>query len=173
MLFLEEDAMQDFKDIDTSNPNAVVIGLAPSMFHYDKLTEAFNCLQSGAQLIGLNKSRYFQRETGLSLGPGAFVSALEYSTDKSAKIIGKPSKTFFEKSIESLEDVALEDCVMIGDDVRDDVGGAQCIGMRGILVQTGKYRDGDEMKVSPPPYMVLPSLVDAIDHLVSLKATSA
>ena len=29
---------------------------------------------------------------------------------------------------------------MIGDDLINDVGGAQSAGMRGILVRTGKYR---------------------------------
>ena len=32
-----------------------------------------------------------------------------------------------------------EEAVMIGDDCRDDVGGAQNAGMRGILVKTGTY----------------------------------
>lgn len=31
------------------------------------------------------------------------------------------------------------EAVMVGDDVRDDVGGAQAAGLGGILVQTGKY----------------------------------
>lgn len=35
---------------------------------------------------------------------------------------------------------------MIGDDVRDDVLGAQNAGFQGCLVKTGKYRDGDEEK---------------------------
>lgn len=34
---------------------------------------------------------------------------------------------------------------MIGDDVLQDVGGAQGVGMQSILVQTGKYRPGDEL----------------------------
>ena len=29
---------------------------------------------------------------------------------------------------------------MIGDDLINDVGGAQSVGMRGVLVRTGKYR---------------------------------
>lgn len=31
-------------------------------------------------------------------------------------------------------------CVMIGDDIVGDVGGAQNAGMRGVQVRTGKYR---------------------------------
>ena len=30
--------------------------------------------------------------------------------------------------------------VMVGDDIENDVGGAQKCGMRGVLVRTGKYR---------------------------------
>lgn len=41
MLFLEEEALEDFQDVDTTNPNAVVIGLAPTKFNYEYLNEAF------------------------------------------------------------------------------------------------------------------------------------
>lgn len=45
--------------------------------------------------------------------------------------------------------VAPQDAVMIGDDVRQDVGGANAIGMQSILVRTGKYRAGDEGAAGP------------------------
>lgn len=41
MLFLEPEALDDFKNIDTNNPNAVVIGLSPNRFDYEHLNEAF------------------------------------------------------------------------------------------------------------------------------------
>lgn len=34
MLFMETDAMEEFEGLDTNDPNAVVIGLAPSKFDY-------------------------------------------------------------------------------------------------------------------------------------------
>lgn len=57
-------------DVITTEPNSVVVGLAPSMFQYDKLTEAFNLLKHGSELIAINKSRYFQSNDGLVLGAG-------------------------------------------------------------------------------------------------------
>jgi hypothetical protein len=36
---------------------------------------------------------------------------------------------------------------MIGDDVRQDIGGAMALGMHGVLVRTGKYRSGDEHSI--------------------------
>ena len=41
LLLLEQDALKDFDGLDTENPNAVVVGLAPSKFNYDSLNEAF------------------------------------------------------------------------------------------------------------------------------------
>ncbi|MGO9942575.1 MAG: HAD hydrolase-like protein [Rhodoblastus sp.] len=42
----------------------------------------------------------------------------------------------------------------IGDDVEADVGGAMSAGLMGVLVQTGKYRSGQEKQLDPPPTFV-------------------
>jgi hypothetical protein len=34
---MEKEAMEEFDGIDKHDPNAVVIGLAPSEFHYNKV----------------------------------------------------------------------------------------------------------------------------------------
>jgi HAD superfamily hydrolase (TIGR01458 family) len=41
MLFLEECALEDFKDLNCEDPNAVVVGLAPNKFNYHNLNDAF------------------------------------------------------------------------------------------------------------------------------------
>ena len=41
MLLLEDSAAQEFADLELTEPNCVVVGLAPSSFHYAKLDEAF------------------------------------------------------------------------------------------------------------------------------------
>ena len=41
LLFLGSDASKDFHGIDISDPNAVVVGLAPDCFSYDMLNKAF------------------------------------------------------------------------------------------------------------------------------------
>ena len=57
LLLLEDAAIEQFGAIDTANPNAVVVGLAPSCFNYEKLNEAFALVTSGARLVAVNKSR--------------------------------------------------------------------------------------------------------------------
>jgi hypothetical protein len=38
---MEDGALEEFKDIDTVDPNAVVVGLAPSKFNYEKVYRSF------------------------------------------------------------------------------------------------------------------------------------
>lgn len=54
----------------------------------------------------------------MSLGPGPFVTGLEYATDSKATVVGKPEKTFFLEALRGT-DCAPEEAVMIGD-VRGD-----------------------------------------------------
>lgn len=39
-------------------------------------------------------------------------------------------------------------------------------GLMGYLVQTGKYRPGDENKVKPAPTEVFPSFVEAVNRIL-------
>jgi len=154
LLLLSESALEDFKDINQENPNAVVIGLAPDHFNYQKLTMAFRLIKEfNAPLIAINKSRYIQTKDGLSLGPGCFISGLEYSASTTAEVVGKPQKSFFLSALAKLNQLygktlKPEDVCMIGDDVRDDILGAQNVGFTGCLVKSGKFREGDDDQLS-------------------------
>ncbi|XP_028829887.1 haloacid dehalogenase-like hydrolase domain-containing protein 2 isoform X2 [Denticeps clupeoides] len=165
LLLVEDSALEDFAGIETADPNAVVIGLAPDHFDYQTLNKAFRLILGGAPLIAIHKARYYKRTDGLALGPGPFVTGLEYATDCQAAVVGKPEKTFF---LEALRDLNCfpEEAIMIGDDARDDIGGAQKTGMLGILVKTGKYRAGDEGKIDPQPYLTCENFPQAVDHIL-------
>ncbi|CCD70381.1 Haloacid dehalogenase-like hydrolase domain-containing protein 2 [Caenorhabditis elegans] len=164
---VDDRAMEDFEGISTDDPNAVVIGLAPEKFNDTTLTHAFRLIkEKKASLIAINKGRYHQTNAGLCLGPGTYVAGLEYSAGVEATIVGKPNKLFFESALQSLnENVDFSSAVMIGDDVNDDALGAIKIGMRAILVKTGKFRDGDELKVKN----VANSFVDAVNMIIENK----
>uniref|UniRef100_A0A3P9NCU1 Haloacid dehalogenase-like hydrolase domain-containing protein 2 n=1 Tax=Poecilia reticulata TaxID=8081 RepID=A0A3P9NCU1_POERE len=151
--------------IDTSEPDAVVIGLAPDHFNYQSLNKAFRMILDGAPLIAIHKARYYKRKDGLALGPGPFVTGLEYATDCKATVVGKPEKTFFTQPLTQQSCNPYFTPYFL-QDARDDVGGAQNAGMLGILVKTGKYREGDERKIEPPPYLTCNSFPDAVEHIL-------
>jgi len=124
----------------------VLIGLAPNLFTFENMNYAFRLLTSSddSELIAMNKGRYHETSDGLALGPGPFIQALEFASGKTATVIGKPSRSFFQQAADILG-VDLSDCVMIGDDVRDDVIGAlEAEVGHAVLVKTGKFRSSDE-----------------------------
>lgn len=54
-------------------------------------------------LIAVHKAKYFaDKDEKLSLGPGPFVTALEYATGSTATIVGKPTKGFFELALKQM-----------------------------------------------------------------------
>ena len=55
---------------------------------------------------------------------------------------------------------------MIGDDIRDDIGGALKAGLSAILVRTGKYKTGDEGKIEAQPTFIASNIVEAIEYIL-------
>ncbi|KAI8644369.1 haloacid dehalogenase-like hydrolase domain-containing protein 2-like protein [Parasitella parasitica] len=169
-LIMEDEAMEEFKDVNTANPNAVVVGLAPSKFNYEKLNKAFRLLSSNTEteLIAVHKARYFaDKDEKLSMGPGGFVQALEFATDVTATIVGKPTIDFFKLA---LGQIGMQNTprqvAIIGDDVLNDLGGgAEELGLHRFLVQTGKYRPEDSNRSQD--VKVFRSVVEAIDHVIA------
>jgi len=141
----------------------VVIGDLGEGWDFQTLTRAFRLLQSSpeAELIALGLTRFWQAEDGLRLDTAPYVAALECASGRKPVVLGKPAAAFFHAAAQQLE-VAPHEILMIGDDTRVDVGGAQQAGLKGALVKTGKYRDGDE-EIGPPDYVI-----DSIADLVSL-----
>eukprot|EP00127_Corallochytrium_limacisporum_P000550 Clim_evm6s18 gene=Clim_evmTU6s18 len=181
LLLLSEDAQKDFahlkkdrSDGADKNYDAVVMGLAPDEFHYERLTEAMRALlEPEVPLIAAHQGRYFKRPDGLALGPGAIIKGLEFSTGKQAETLGKPSEPFFNRALVSLgvsggtsNKETLQSVYMIGDDARDDIAGARRLGMRGVLVRTGKYRPGDETKEEHPPDHTADAFNEAVEWIL-------
>jgi ribonucleotide monophosphatase NagD (HAD superfamily) len=54
---------------------------------------------------------------------------------------------------------------MVGDDILTDVKGAQEMGMQGILVKTGKYRDDLAASSGVVPDLVLESLASLAENI--------
>jgi len=152
---LTQDASDYFGELhSSSNANFVVVGDAAENFNYARLNRAFRILQGGAKLIAAAKNRYFKDSDGeLSLDAGPFVSALEFASGKEATIVGKPSATFFQLALESMG-LEPHEVVMIGDDIESDIAGAQDLGMRAILVRTGKFKHTDLDKPIYPDLVV-------------------
>jgi len=159
--YVAEDTLEDFAGFvhDSASPEAVVVGDLGAAWTFERLDGAFRQLMAGARLVALQRNRYWKTGSGLSLDAGPFVVALEYAAGVTATVVGKPSAAFFDAAIASVGGVA-GPVAMVGDDVAGDIGGGQAAGCAGVLVRTGKYREGDERTIHPGPSAVVDSIAD-------------
>jgi HAD superfamily hydrolase (TIGR01458 family) len=159
---------QEFEDDSDRAHRAVVVGDAGDAFDYASLNRAFRELIDGANLIALAKNRSFKDADGkLSLDAGAFVAALEFASQRTALVLGKPAPGFLEAALASM-DCPPKYAVMVGDDAEADVAGALRAGLgAAVLVRTGKYCHGDEERFEPTPTVTVENLSAAADWIVA------
>lgn len=158
---------------------AVVVGDAPEAVTFDNLNRAFRLVRAGAELIGMHRNPWWLTSDGPTLDSGALVTGLEFATERSARILGKPSADFFREAAAELvaevrgnggRRLLRGEIAMVGDDIRTDVLAAQRVGLRGVFVASGKHsladvealaRDGAGRR----PDVVAPAILDVVSAL--------
>lgn len=174
-LLVAEGTEADFEGLEPvageTGADAVIVGDLGDGWTYAALNRAFRLVMDGADLLALQRNRFWQRGDGLSLDAGPFVAALEYATGCEATVVGKPSPAFF---AEVLGDVGVDagDAVMVGDDVETDIGGALAAGLSAVLVRTGKYREEVVRSSGVRPTATVDSIAD-VPELVETRGDTA
>ena len=138
---VDDSLMDDLAGLTLTDdrPDYVLVGDLGEDFTYERLDPAFRHLMEGAELVALQKNRYWQTDVGLALDAGPFVVALEFASGKKASVVGKPEREFFRLALEDLG-LRAHEVAMVGDDVDADVVGARKAGLVGIQVRTGKWQ---------------------------------
>jgi len=169
-LLMDDAVKVEFSELDESEhePDAVIVGDLGERFSYDVLNRAFRHLLAGAELIALQKNRYWLREDGLCLDVGPFVAALEYAAACRAHVVGKPAAAFFSHVLDGVHTTP-DRAVMVGDDIESDIGGALRAGLAGVLVRTGKYRESAVLPSATEPTATVDSIAD-LPNLLTTKA---
>lgn len=124
---------------DDATPDTVVISDLAEGFTFEAMNRAFLMLDRGAELVALSRNMFWFNKQRKQLDAGAFVAALEAATGKTARVMGKPSKDFFNMALAALGTTP-DRCLVVGDDILTDIEGARAMGMPAVLVGTGKYR---------------------------------
>ncbi len=149
------DALREFEgqtllsadEADAAAPGelaAVVIGDGGDELSYRNMNVAFRAIRRGAEFVAMHRNPWWLTPRGETIDAGAFVAGLEVATGRTPVVCGKPSPVVFEQALAGLAaDLGVDrlepnDVAMVGDDPIADIGGALDVGMRGILVLTGK-----------------------------------
>ncbi len=156
------DLTEDLEGIELVEDQAdvVVIGGATEPFGAEEANRAFRMLLDGAALVLMHRSPSWMTDQGMTLDAGVMLAAgLEEATGREAVVCGKPSPECFRASL-SLLGLPTERAAMVGDDLRNDVLAAQSVGLTGVLVRTGKFRETDLESASRVPDFVIDSVAD-------------
>lgn len=146
---------------DPAGP-AVLLATEAHAWRIADLQPAFRRLLGGAAFYALTRNRYFRREGELVTDVGGIAALLAYAAGREAETLGKPSRLLFE-AVARQAGVRLEEMAMVGDDAEFDVAAPMALGLSGVLVKTGKYRSGDESRVTPQPGYVVESIATLAD----------
>lgn len=151
------DDLEDVRIVDVDEADVVVLGGACEDFTYPTMNRIFRRLMQGAALVGMHRNLYWKTGEGWELDGGAYLASLEEAASVHAAICGKPTAAYFDGALRTLG-VPRERTAMVGDDVVNDVLGAQVHGITGVLVRTGKFQEADLAKGDPDA--VLDSVAD-------------
>ena len=164
-LLTDGDSRDDLEGIDVVGPDhaaeVVVLGGACDAFSYAAINRVFQQVMDGAALVGMHRNLYWRTAEGLQLDGGAFLAGIEIATGAAAAICGKPAPTYFEAVLGEL-DLTPDRAAMVGDDIVNDVLGAQALGLTGVLVRTGKFSPSDLERGTPD------HVIDALADLPAL-----
>lgn len=147
----EEGLLEEFEkegiECVEDGAEVVVAGLDRD-FNYDKLQKAHRQVRNGAAFIASNKDHIYPTETGPKPGCGAIVSAIEYSSEKKAYTLGKPSRYSFDLINEEYR-IDKKETYMVGDRLDTDIMFAKNCGIKSILVLTGNAKKEDIKDIKP------------------------
>jgi HAD superfamily hydrolase (TIGR01458 family) len=165
-LFVRRATRSDFEGVELlddeaeSGAGAVVVGDMGERWDYPTLNRAFRLLMNEPRprLLALGMTRYWKAGDGLRLDTAPFVKALEHAAGVQALVLGKPAEGFFRAALDKLG-ARPGETLMIGDDIRGDIGGARGAGLQSMLVRTGKFRPAD-LEGDVQPDAVVGSVAD-------------
>ncbi|HYJ31794.1 MAG TPA: HAD hydrolase-like protein [Candidatus Binatia bacterium] len=143
---------------------AVLLATEAHAWRVADLQPAFRLLLEGAAFYALTQNRYFRKEGALVTDVGGVAALLAYTSGRPAETLGKPSRLLFE-AVAKQAGVGLASLIMAGDDAEFDVAAPMRLGLAGILVRTGKYREGDEARADPRPTAVIGSIAELPERL--------
>ena len=149
----------NFKTSD--NPDGVILGI--KVFNPDEISEIIELLLKGAKLYGMHKTSLYVKNNKRYPGLGAILEMLRYATGKTYKVFGKPSEKFFNEAKKKIG-LDFDKITIISDDLYGDLLPAKNLGMKSVLVLTGKIKS--EKEITKKPDFIFRDLKEYLNYLM-------
>ena len=141
---------------DRATSADVVVVAGHDDFSFAELRDATQAVLAGAELLAAARDRTFPAADGLWPGTGAIVAAVEYATERTARVVGKPDTVIFSTALDRLGPGR---ALMIGDRLDSDLAGAAAAGIDGAIVLSGvTSREQAQAASDPAPVAIAADL---------------
>jgi glycerol 3-phosphatase-2 len=141
---------------------AVVIVGGHTDFDYEELKIAGRAARQATHFLVCGRDAAFPMPDGPWPGAGAVVAGIEYMAGREAVSVGKPEPWLFRAAAETLPNGGR--IVVVGDNLKSDILGAQRAGYASLLVLSGHTERHDLERSEIHPEHVLERLADVLSH---------
>lgn len=134
-------------NVVNSDPDVVLLlDFEKENYSYRDLQKLVDFATKGIPFITASRSTHYVREGRKFIDTGSFVELIETITGIEILVMGKPSLAYFQAGLEVLQADA-EGVTVVGDDWQTDIKGGLAASCKVVLLQSGKYQEGDELRL--------------------------
>jgi HAD superfamily hydrolase (TIGR01450 family) len=149
-------------------PDVVLLGGAGPEYSHLTLSWVYDWMAQGVPVVAMHRSTAWTTTDGLRIDTGMYLIGMEETSGRKATAVGKPAPAGFLAAAARLG-VDPEQMYMIGDDLTNDVLPAQVVGMVGVLVRTGKFRQDTLDRWAADEFAMQPNhVIDSVADLPEL-----
>jgi len=120
-------------------PDVVLLGGAGPEYSHLTLSWVYDWMAQGIPVVAMHRSTAWTTTDGLRVDTGMYLIGMEQTSGRKATAVGKPAPEGFLAAAARLG-IDPDEMYMVGDDLNNDVLAGQVVGMTGVLVRTGKFR---------------------------------
>ncbi|WP_158166284.1 HAD-IIA family hydrolase [Mycolicibacterium smegmatis] len=149
-------------------PDVVLLGGAGPEYSHLTLSWVYDWMAQGVPVVAMHRSTSWTTTDGLRVDTGMYLIGMEETSGRKATAVGKPAPEGFLAAASRLG-VDPDEMYMIGDDLNNDVLAAQVVGMTGVLVRTGKFRQSVLDRWAADDFAMQPNhVIDSVADLPAL-----
>jgi HAD superfamily hydrolase (TIGR01450 family) len=152
---------------DPDTPDVILLGGAGSEYDHVTLSRVYDWMAQGVPVVAMHRSTAWNTAEGLRVDTGMYLIGMEQTSGRKATAVGKPAPEGFLAAAGRIG-VDPEEMYVVGDDLNNDVLAGQVVGMTGVLVRTGKFRQNTLDRWAADEFAMQPNFV--IDSVAELPA---
>jgi HAD superfamily hydrolase (TIGR01450 family) len=152
---------------NAAKPDVILLGGAGPEYNHRTLSRVYEWMASGVPVVAMHRSTAWETDGGLLIDTGMYLIGMEQASGRTVTAVGKPAPAGFQAAAARLG-VDPDETYMVGDDLNNDVLPAQVVGMTGVLVRTGKFRQETLDRWAADEFAMQPNHV--IDSVAGLPA---